>query len=227
MPRWLNPLGDRGFCVGKLKSVGTDSEASPRDSDIKRYAVTISGPVHHRALRGGVYRNPSLVHDTRRLAGNPCPSLLRTSRGSSHSHMAEVRSPEPTKGHSSPGLAQGSQPDALSWLVRDGPEYEQRKKRPQFVPPSVSIKDVHAAVPRHLFERSTAKGLFYVGRTVALSVLFYKFATRIDHFSWATAAAFGLGPAGRSLVSWTFWILYWFWQSVALAGFWTLGIVHI
>ncbi|KAM5539758.1 hypothetical protein V8D89_006571 [Ganoderma adspersum] len=135
--------------------------------------------------------------------------------------MAEVSSSESAKGHSSAGSAQG--PQALSWLVRDGPEYEERKKRAQFVPPSVSIKDVHAAVPRHLFERNTAKGLFYVARTVGLSVLFYKFATRIDQLSWATAAALGLGPAGRSLVSWSLWILFWFWQSVAFAGFWTLG----
>ena len=135
--------------------------------------------------------------------------------------MAQARSPESSKVRQSAGSAQP--PHALSWLVRDGPEYEERKNRTQFVPPSVTIKDVHAAVPRHLFERNTAKGLFYVARTVGLSVLFYKFATRIDQFSWATATALGLGPTGRSFISWSFWILFWFWQSVAFAGFWTLG----
>ena len=137
--------------------------------------------------------------------------------------MAEAPSPKSSKGHSPTGAAQA--PQVLSWFVRDGPEYEERKKRSHFVLPSVTIKDVHAAVPRHLFERNTAKGLFYVARTAGLSLLFYKFATRIDQFSWATATALGLGPSGRSLVSWSLWILFWFWQSVAFAGFWTLGTV--
>ena len=111
----------------------------------------------------------------------------------------------------------------LSWLVRDAPEYEERKKRSTFVPPSISIKDVHAAVPRHLFERNTAKGLFYVGRHVAISLLFYLFAKRIDAIVWNISSAFHWGPLGRSVLCWFLWALYWFWQSVALAGMWTLG----
>ncbi|TBU21753.1 fatty acid desaturase-domain-containing protein [Dichomitus squalens] len=111
----------------------------------------------------------------------------------------------------------------FSWLVRDGPEYEERKKRAQFVPPTVSIKDVHAVVPRHLFERNTAKGLYYVARIVGLSVLFYLYATRVDELSWRIASALSLGPSGRTLVSWSLWIFYWFWQSITFAGFWTLG----
>ncbi|KAI0655832.1 fatty acid desaturase-domain-containing protein [Cubamyces menziesii] len=111
----------------------------------------------------------------------------------------------------------------LSWLVHDAPEYEERKKRSTFVPPSISIKDVHAAVPRHLFERNTAKGLFYVGRHVAISLLFYLFAKRIDAIVWNISSAFHWGPLGRSVLCWFLWALYWFWQSVALAGMWTLG----
>ena len=111
----------------------------------------------------------------------------------------------------------------LSWLVRDAPEYEERKKRSTFVPPSISIKDVHAAVPRHLFEKNTAKGLFYVGRHVAFSLLFYLFAIRIDYTVWNVSAALHWGPFGRSVLCWSMWALYWFWQSVAFAGMWTLG----
>ena len=193
--------------------------------------MTISGPSLSLGQRPlpRLYSTPSLVRNTLLRPVfpvlPPSPFFLRTSRASSHSRMAQRQSSESTKGHPSAGSAQG--PQALSWLVRDGPEYEERKKRAQFEPPSILIKDVHAAVPRHLFERNTAKGLFYVARTVGLSVLFYKFATRIDQLSWATAAALGLGPAGRSLVSWSFWILFWFWQSVAFAGFWTLGAAYI
>ncbi|KAI0717854.1 fatty acid desaturase-domain-containing protein [Cerioporus squamosus] len=110
----------------------------------------------------------------------------------------------------------------LSWLVQDAPEYEERK-RAHFVPPTISIKDVHAAVPRHLFEKSTAKGLWYVGRHVGLSVLFYLFAKRIDQLSWNAVAALGWSRSGRALLCWTFWALYWFWQSVSFAGMWVLG----
>ena len=119
------------------------------------------------------------------------------------------------------GYAQ--KPNPLSWLVRDAPEYEERKKRTQFVPPALSIKDVHAAVPRHLFERNTAKGLYYVLRHVGLSALFYVFASKIDQVSWSFAATLGWGASGRNLVSWACWIMYWFWQSVSFAGMWTLG----
>ncbi len=111
----------------------------------------------------------------------------------------------------------------LPWLLRDAPEYEERKKRTQFVPPTISIKDVHAAVPRHLFEKSTAKSLFYVGRHVGLSALFYVFATRIDTLACNVNTVLGWGEAARAALSWALWAMYWFWQSVALAGMWTLG----
>ncbi|KAH9910878.1 fatty acid desaturase-domain-containing protein [Epithele typhae] len=112
--------------------------------------------------------------------------------------------------------------DVLAWLGHDAPEYEQRKAR-KFVPPTVSIKDVHAAIPRHLFERNTVKGVFYVVRHVALSALFYAFATRTDLIAWRAASALGWGASGRSALGWACWVLYWFWQSVSFAGMWTLG----
>ncbi|KAL7284512.1 hypothetical protein ACG7TL_001803 [Trametes sanguinea] len=111
----------------------------------------------------------------------------------------------------------------LTWLAHDAPEYEERKKRAKFVPPSISIKDAHAAVPRHLFEKSTTKSLFYVFRHVALSVLFYVFATRIDGIVRSASAAYHLSPLARSALIWTLWAMYWFWQSVAFTGMWTLG----
>ncbi|KAI0824503.1 fatty acid desaturase-domain-containing protein [Trametes gibbosa] len=114
-------------------------------------------------------------------------------------------------------------PGPFSWLVYDAPEYEDRKKRTHFVLPTISLKDVHAAVPRHLFEKSTLKSLFYVGRHVALSVLFYLFATRIDLLAFRIATALGMSVSFRGTVSWLLWVLYWFWQSVAFAGMWTLG----
>ncbi|KAI0768314.1 fatty acid desaturase-domain-containing protein [Trametes elegans] len=111
----------------------------------------------------------------------------------------------------------------LSWLVYDAPEYQERKNRSRFVPPSISIKDVHAAVPRRLFEKSTARSVFYVGRHLAFSVLFYVFATRTERIVADVCAPLHCGPSSRSVFSWALWALYWFWQSVAFAGMWTLG----
>ena len=119
-----------------------------------------------------------------------------------------------------------SVPAPISWLGKDAPEYEERKNR-AFVPPNISIKDVHAAVPRKLFEKNTAKGLFYFGRHVAISALCYVFATQIDQLVWRTGAVLGLGASESSFLSWACWIFYWFWQSVCFAGMWTLGALCV
>ncbi|OCH90799.1 hypothetical protein OBBRIDRAFT_792897 [Obba rivulosa] len=111
----------------------------------------------------------------------------------------------------------------LSRYCYDGPEYEARKRRAIFEPPVLSIKEVHAAVPRHLFEKSTWKSLFYVGRHLALSIAFYVFATRIDDLTRSFCAFCGCADQARALVSFALWINYWFWQSVSFTGFWTLG----
>ncbi|KAH9927543.1 fatty acid desaturase-domain-containing protein [Amylocystis lapponica] len=105
----------------------------------------------------------------------------------------------------------------------DAPEYEARKKQTQFTPPDFAIKDVHAAVPRHLFEKSTLKSLFYVGRHLGLTAAFYVFATHIDRIAWELCARFGYGHRIRGVLEFFMWALYWFWQSVSFSGIWTLG----
>lgn len=110
----------------------------------------------------------------------------------------------------------------MAALFKDSPEYEARKKVP-FSPPAITIKDVHAAVPKHLFKRSTEKCLYYVGRHVAVSFAFYLCATRIDSTVLRIASQHDLGSRAVSALRYAFWALYWFWQSVAFTGLWTLG----
>ncbi|KAI0926530.1 hypothetical protein AcW1_002505 [Taiwanofungus camphoratus] len=110
----------------------------------------------------------------------------------------------------------------MNTLFRDGPEYEARKKS-SFSPPVLAIKDVHAAVPRHLFERSTMKSLYYVGRHVAITAAFYLYATRIDFMVLKATAVFDLGNRAISILSFSLWALYWFWQGISFTGLWTLG----
>ena len=107
-------------------------------------------------------------------------------------------------------------------IFRDGPEYEARKRNAVFAPPQLSLKDVHNAVPKHLFNRSTFKSLFYVSRHLAMTYAIYFLATRIDHVI-AAMVIYGFGQVWQAVVRVTLWVLYWTLQSLAFAGLWCLG----
>ncbi|KAL6306850.1 fatty acid desaturase-domain-containing protein [Sparassis latifolia] len=107
-------------------------------------------------------------------------------------------------------------------LIHDSPGYQARRARP-FQPPNLSIKDIHAAVPRHLFEKSTLKSLIYVGRHVALTIGFYVFATHIGSLAGQLCAVVGCVGRIGPLLELCLWAAYWFWQSVLFTGLWTLG----
>ncbi|KAJ6562236.1 fatty acid desaturase-domain-containing protein [Mycena capillaripes] len=83
-------------------------------------------------------------------------------------------------------------------------------KLKSFTPPDIALKDVHAAVPRHLFERSTARSLYYTARHCLVTLAFFLLAKRIpDH-----------GPV---LLQLGLWLTYGAWQGFAFAGIWCLG----
>jgi len=110
-------------------------------------------------------------------------------------------------------------------VFQDGPEYEARQKKSTFTPPNLTLKDVHDAVPRHLFVKSTFKSLFYVMRHLVITLLLYLFATRIDVFVNLIANGEDIGTVFmRRLVRATLWILYFGWQGIAFAGIWCLGV---
>ncbi|KAG7093067.1 hypothetical protein E1B28_009359 [Marasmius oreades] len=111
----------------------------------------------------------------------------------------------------------------LSKIFADSPEYNARKSTP-LSPTKVTIAELRAAVPKHLFEKNTIKGLAYVLRDVICATALYKLAWLIK-------------PTANSLVTgsrdvpqivgtcfeWCAWASYWFCQSVALAGCWSLA----
>ncbi|TFY56387.1 hypothetical protein EVJ58_g7674 [Rhodofomes roseus] len=111
-------------------------------------------------------------------------------------------------------------------MALDSPEYAARLRTPFAPPPpALSIKAVRAAVPRHLFQRSTRKCLFFVGRHVLLTALFALFAARIDDLVPVLLGLTGAEGGGRAehALLWVMWATYWLWQSVAFMGLWTLG----
>lgn len=108
------------------------------------------------------------------------------------------------------------------------PEYLRRLNTPFMpAPPTLSIKALHAAVPRHLFERSTIKSLYYVFRHLAFTAGFFVFGSSIEYLTslvatWGRDTLGGYAPS-HYMVNWALWIVYWFWQSVSFTGIWTLG----
>jgi len=96
----------------------------------------------------------------------------------------------------------------------DAPEYVSRLSTP-FTPLPTSLKpgELYAAVPKHLFERSTGRSMVYVVRHVALSM----------GLAWGAYWIEEAGEGRGRWVGWTLWGVYWFWQSVVFTGFWVLG----
>ncbi|KAJ8517143.1 hypothetical protein ONZ45_g5620 [Pleurotus djamor] len=109
----------------------------------------------------------------------------------------------------------------IGTVLASGPPQLARKETP-FSPPEVTIAQLHAAVPKHLFKKSTAKGLYYVFRDVACAVIAYKLGTMINPF-----ATFLLREGWNALLvralKYSLWATYWHWQGVILAGWWCLG----
>ncbi|KAG5644851.1 hypothetical protein DXG03_007581 [Asterophora parasitica] len=109
-------------------------------------------------------------------------------------------------------------------IFQHGPEYEARRKKGTFTLPNLSLKDVRAAVPPHLFERSTWKSLFYIARHLVFTFAFYYTATQIDVIA---RLVIGGAPGIQSVIKGVLWILYWGWQGVAFAGIWCLATNNI
>ncbi|KAL0945988.1 hypothetical protein HGRIS_012266 [Hohenbuehelia grisea] len=107
-------------------------------------------------------------------------------------------------------------------LFEDSPEYTQRLKTP-FVPTKVTLAEIHAAVPKDLWKKSTAKGLYYVCRDIFFAVLTYKLGVFIDPFVQMLVMNHGLPIIAAKLVKAALWLTYWHWQGVILAGWWCLG----
>ncbi|KAI1097803.1 Delta(12) fatty acid desaturase [Jackrogersella minutella] len=83
----------------------------------------------------------------------------------------------------------------------------------EFEIPDYTIKDIHDAIPKHCFERSAVKGLYYVFRDIAqLATTFYIFHT------YLTPENVPYTPARIAL-----WGLYTFLQGLFGTGIWVLA----
>ncbi|THH31370.1 hypothetical protein EUX98_g2804 [Antrodiella citrinella] len=98
----------------------------------------------------------------------------------------------------------------------DAPEYSHRLST-DFTPLPTSLKpgELYAAVPKHLFERSTITSSRYILRHLSFALVFAWGAYHIEE----VAGYFG----GGYWVERALWGTYWFWQSIIFTGFWVLG----
>ncbi|KDQ54173.1 hypothetical protein JAAARDRAFT_182561 [Jaapia argillacea MUCL 33604] len=103
-------------------------------------------------------------------------------------------------------------------LFKNSPEYQRRLKTP-FYPPKITLSQLHSAVPKHLWQKSTQKALYYVVRDLLFAIAFYVLALYIDPFCCSLTAH----QVVSQLLRWSLWCVYWFWQGIVLAGWWCIG----
>ncbi|KAF8067655.1 fatty acid desaturase-domain-containing protein [Lyophyllum atratum] len=104
----------------------------------------------------------------------------------------------------------------------NGPEYEARLKRP-FKPPTVTLKEIHDAVPKHLMKKSATKAAAYVLRDITFTLLMFKLASMIG--PWAETDFGGYVTSGwhKTLVKSSLWLTYSWFQGMVWAGIFCLG----
>ncbi|KAK0220561.1 fatty acid conjugase [Armillaria fumosa] len=93
-------------------------------------------------------------------------------------------------------------------MFSDSPEYIRRANTP-FVPPTITIAELHAALPPHLFRKSTAKGLAYVLQDILYAYFLYCLTPYI--------------PLAPAVLHFPLWVAYWWCQGIVLAGWWCLA----
>lgn len=91
--------------------------------------------------------------------------------------------------------------------------YEERLSQP-FQPTHLTFSEIQAAVPSHFQRKSFFWFMAYVARCASLSWIFFTLASHVD-----CIGLLNIVPGLR----WVVWSIYWFWKSIAWAGFFTLG----
>ncbi|KAK0506111.1 fatty acid desaturase-domain-containing protein [Armillaria luteobubalina] len=99
----------------------------------------------------------------------------------------------------------------------DSPEYLERRRTP-FSPPTVTLKEIHDAVPKHLLKGNPVLATLYVLRDISFTLLLFKLASRIPDVEACIPS-----PALGVLVRSSLWLAYWWVQGLVWAGIFCLG----
>ncbi|TFK32080.1 delta-12 fatty acid desaturase [Crucibulum laeve] len=106
-------------------------------------------------------------------------------------------------------------------IFEDSPEYKLRKAAP-FKPPTVTLAELRAGIPKHLYQKSTLKGFYYFLRDVTCLVVMNRFGCLIDPVVKSALHA-GHNIALVNTLKYAAWCFYLHWQGVIFAGLWCLG----
>ncbi|KIP05656.1 hypothetical protein PHLGIDRAFT_144051 [Phlebiopsis gigantea 11061_1 CR5-6] len=119
---------------------------------------------------------------------------------------------------------QHTTPDPPATMFSNSPEYEARLRRP-FVPPRVTLKEIHDAVPGELRRKDPLRSAAYIARAVSLAVTLFTLAFNITNLS--TTGFFGLVPVHSAwqvrLLQCALWTFYWLWQGFVFSSFFCLA----
>ncbi|KAK0198431.1 fatty acid desaturase-domain-containing protein [Armillaria mellea] len=99
----------------------------------------------------------------------------------------------------------------------DSLEYLERRRTP-FSPPTVTLKEIHDAVPKHLLKGNPVLATLYVLRDVSFTLLLFKLASHIDDIEACISS-----PALGILIRSSLWLGYWWVQGLVWAGIFCLG----
>jgi omega-6 fatty acid desaturase (delta-12 desaturase) len=85
------------------------------------------------------------------------------------------------------------------------------------------MSELHSVIPKHLYQKNTGMALLYVARDILCAVAVYKLGWLIDPFAHSLEDVLGVSSVIGSAVKWSLWVLYWYCQSVILAGWWCMA----
>ncbi|KIP05951.1 hypothetical protein PHLGIDRAFT_107540 [Phlebiopsis gigantea 11061_1 CR5-6] len=97
---------------------------------------------------------------------------------------------------------------------------------PPYAPMTLSIDDIRRAIPPHLFKRSASRATSYIFRDVACAIVAWALASRIDGFCRYLQSPSSPVPLDSTIVSllrWSLWSAYWWFQGLIFTGFWVIG----
>ncbi|KAI0311933.1 fatty acid desaturase-domain-containing protein [Amylostereum chailletii] len=94
----------------------------------------------------------------------------------------------------------------------------------EFTPLAWSMGEIRATIPSHLFVRHTRRALSYLGRDLAIILVFWWLATWIDSLEMERlSTSYSISSSGLSILRYALWAVYWWFQGLAFTGLWVIG----
>ncbi|KAG6846574.1 hypothetical protein H0H93_013124, partial [Arthromyces matolae] len=107
----------------------------------------------------------------------------------------------------------------------NGAEYEARTRKP-FSPPTLTLKEIHDAVPKHLLKCDPFKSAAYVARDITFTLLLFKLASLIGPWAATDFSGYVTSTWTKSLLQAALWATYYWVQGLVWAGLFVLGKIY-